>query len=120
MEADSVKACHLAYCVPRPLEVRARLSCFFAGYDVRIAVNPGQGGQDRCSRSRKIDRLYAGLAVGQKDHAAVEIDMLPFGIEDFAHSCAGQHQQSNRRECMAIDLSPPVLRLWSVLRFGIR
>jgi hypothetical protein len=61
MEADSIKACYLAYCVPRPLKVRARLSRFYAGYDVGIAVNPGQGRQDRCSRSRKVDQLSPGL-----------------------------------------------------------
>src|ERR1700722_2002945 len=86
MEADSIKACHLAYCVPRPLKVRARLSYFFAGNDVGIAVNPGQGGQDRCSRSRKVDRLSPGLRVGKEDHAALKINMLPFGVEDFAES----------------------------------
>jgi hypothetical protein len=54
------------------------------------------------------------------NHATLEIDMLPFGMEDFAQSCAGQQQQSNRRKCMAIDLAPPILGLRSVLRLRSR
>jgi hypothetical protein len=51
METDSIKACYLAYCVPRPLKVRARLSCFSAGYNVGLPSIRG-----------RVDRIAAAAA----------------------------------------------------------
>ena len=51
-----------------------------AGDDVRVAFEAWQACENLHCRRAQIDRLPARLAVGQKENAALEIDVLPFGV----------------------------------------
>src|SRR5438034_9266077 len=102
---------------PGLLQVHAGRSIPLAGDYVRIVFKPGQSGQYRlCSRGQ-VDRLGAGLAVGKMNDAALEIDVLPLGMENLPEASPRQDQEPNRRNRVCIQHSAPPLRLGSVLCF---
>jgi len=67
----------------------------------------------------KSNLLSAGLAVGQEEDGALEVQMLPAGMQDFPRAATGQDQQADRRNPERVEFAAPVLRLRSVLRCRI-
>ncbi len=61
--------------------------------DVGVAFDARQVGKHSQGGRGKMQRLGAGLAVGQPRFAALEIDPVPFEIEDFGQPRAGEYQQ---------------------------
>ena len=47
--------------------------------------------------------FLARLAFRQEQQAALEVDMLPFQVQDFAQPAAGEQQQPDRRRRMRTD-----------------
>jgi hypothetical protein len=74
---------------PRLFQIGLRLSGLFARDNVRGTLDAGQSGKHFESRCWEIDRLFARLAVRQEDHAALNIDVRPLSVEDFAKAGSG-------------------------------
>src|ERR1700730_9731676 len=120
MQPYSLKPCGLADSGPWLFQIGARRALPLACDDMWITVHARERRKYQKRRRRKIDRLLARLAIRQKNHAALNIDMLPFRVENFAKASAGQDQKPDGRDCERIELRPSLVGFWRVLRFGVR
>ena len=101
---------------PRLLEVGSRCSILGACDDEGIALDAWQYGYDDERGRGKVDRLFPGLAVGQEDDAALEIDLLPSGVQDFPKARASQDQELDGGNRERVEFRPPFARGGGVLR----
>ena len=80
----------------------------------------GRARQDGLRRCGKVDRLPAGLAVRQEDDAALQIDLRPLRVENFAKPGARQDQQPDRGDGERVEPNAPVFGLRRVLGARLR
>ena len=117
MDAKPFKPCRLGDGSPRPLEIDAGLPSPISGNDMGVAFEMRERREDGERRRAQIDRLLAGLAVGQEMHSTLEVDELPAGMQNFAQPCAGQDQEADRRDREGVENDAAAVLLRCVLRF---
>src|ERR1700731_178493 len=88
--------------------------------DVRIAFETWKYREDRERCRAEIDRLLAGFGVGKENRAALEINVLPLCVQNLAKPRPGKNQEPDCRRRERIELRPPLVSLWSVLRRWLR
>jgi len=61
--------------------VQMRLTHLANRDNMRVAFDARKSGKHGKRRRAQIDRLPPRLAIGQKEYASLEIDMLPLGMK---------------------------------------
>lgn len=89
MKSDSFEASRLAYSGPRPFQIGPRRAVLRPSDDMWIALDARERRKYQKRRRREIDRLLASLAIRQKNHPTLNVNMLPIGVENFAKASAG-------------------------------
>src|SRR5262249_11133193 len=94
VKADAVESSPPRHCLPWTLQIGARLLGVVARHD--IGAEPIEAGQ-HCKRWSVQDHGFpAGLGVGEKQQAALQVDLLAFEMQDFPESTAGEKQKADR------------------------
>ena len=95
VNAHVVQLGRLANTTPRLVQVGARSAFARARDDVRIALHARKLGKNGLCRGAQIERLFARLAIGEKQDAALKVQLRPLRVENFAKACSGQDKQPN-------------------------
>ncbi len=112
MKPDADEAAMARHHLPRPFEVRPwRIGVFASDDEGADAGELGEAGQRRRVQD---DGLAACLAVREQQQSALEIDMLPSQMQNFAQPCTSKYQQPQSRRGMRADDSAAVV-FWNVL-----
>ena len=80
VNAHALQACGPAHRSPGLLEVRARRTLLCAGDDMQITFNARNVRKHLLRCRGKIEWLFTGLAVGEENQPALDVDLLPFGV----------------------------------------
>ena len=116
MKSHAVKPSTLRHCLPWTLEISAGPFGIVARHDIR--AEPIETGQHCQRRSIQNHGLPAGLGVGEKQQATLQVHLLPLEVQDFPKPAAGEQKQPNRRCREGADLGEAVLGLWQMLGAG--
>jgi hypothetical protein len=88
MKSDAIKPGAFRHPFPWALEIGARPFGIIARHSV--GADPIEAGQHGQRWGVQDHRLPAGLRVGQKQQAALQVHLLPLEVQDFPEPAAGE------------------------------
>ena len=118
VDANACQACPVRHCLPRLLEIGARLVRKCSGNDVITRAR--EGIQDRQRRRVQHHRFLPRFGGRQQQQTTLEIDLVPFEVQNFSQSRARENQQSDCGGGVRADDGAAVGLLRGVLGLRLR
>src|ERR1700722_17524875 len=100
---------------PWLLEVRPRRAVLRPGNQMRVSFDPRKVRQHLLGGGGEVERLLACLAVGEENQSALDVDLLPFGVKNFAKTSASENQETKGSRRISVELDAPMIGFRSML-----